>query len=293
MISRPIRYRTVRFGAALLAVPVASAEDTLHRGDLYCSSYRGAAIHRQRRSSCLKPSPIRRSSPSRTCGCSKSSPKRWSSRRRRVKSWASSPARRRIFSRCWMPSRRAPRGLCDANDAVIYRVEGDVAVKRRHITGRCPDCDGESSTDRPRDRRRPSDARPADRSTSMILRARAETDYPRSELSRAAWRSHDACHAAAARRRCRSERSRFVGRRFSPSPTSRSRCSKPSPTQAVIAIENVRLVQGTRRAQRGVARGAGASDGDGRGARHHQPLADGRAAGARRHRRERGAGLRD
>ena len=30
------------------------------------------------------------------------SPKRWSSRPRRVRSWASSPARRRIFSRCWM-----------------------------------------------------------------------------------------------------------------------------------------------------------------------------------------------
>ena len=39
--------------------------------------------------------------------------------------------------------------------------------------------------------------------------------------------------------------------------------------------------------QRGIARGAGASDGNSRGARHHQPLADGRAAGARRDRRER------
>ena len=33
--------------------------------------------------------------------------------------------------------------------------------------------------------------------------------------------------------------------------------------QAVIAIENVRLVQGNARAQRGIARGAGASDGNG------------------------------
>ncbi len=38
----------------------------------------------------------------------------WSSRRRRVKSWASSPARRRIFSRCWMSSRRMPRGCASA-----------------------------------------------------------------------------------------------------------------------------------------------------------------------------------
>ena len=37
--------------------------------------------------------------------------------------------------------------------------------------------------------------------------------------------------------------------------------------------------------------GAGASDGNRRGARHHQPLADGRAAGPRRHRRERRPGL--
>ena len=46
-------------------------------------------------------------------------------------------------------------------------------------------------------------------------------------------------------------------------------------------------VQGIAGAQRRIARGPGASDGDSRGARHHQPLADRRAAGARRHRRER------
>ena len=63
--------------------------------------------------------------------------------------------------------------------------------------------------------------------------------------------------------------------------------------QAVIAIENVRLVQRTPGAQRGIAGGPGASDGNGRGARHHQPLADGRAAGPRRYRRECGPGLWD
>ena len=52
-------------------------------------------------------------------------------------------------------------------------------------------------------------------------------------------------------------------------------------------------VQGNPGAQRRTARSAGASDGDGRGARHHQPLAHRRAAGARRHRRERGEGLWD
>ena len=43
------------------------------------------------------------------------------------------------------------------------------------------------------------------------------------------------------------------------------------------------IVQRNPGAQCGVARGAGASDGDLRGARHHQPLAHRRAAGARRH----------
>ncbi len=52
-------------------------------------------------------------------------------------------------------------------------------------------------------------------------------------------------------------------------------------------------VQRTPGAQRGIARSPGASDGDGRGARHHQPLADGCAAGPRRHRRERRPGLWD
>ena len=63
--------------------------------------------------------------------------------------------------------------------------------------------------------------------------------------------------------------------------------------QAVIAIENVRLFKETRRAQRRITRGSGASDGNGRGARHHQPLADGCAAGPRRHRRECRPGLWD
>ena len=49
--------------------------------------------------------------------------------------------------------------------------------------------------------------------------------------------------------------------------------------QAVIAIENVRLFRNPG-AQRGIARGTGASNGNRRGARHHQPLAHGRAAGA-------------
>ena len=50
--------------------------------------------------------------------------------------------------------------------------------------------------------------------------------------------------------------------------------------QAVIAIENVRLFKELGRSQCRIARGPGASDCNRRGTRHHQPLADGRAAGA-------------
>ena len=52
----------------------------------------------------------------------------------------------------------------------------------------------------------------------------------------------------------------------------------------------VQRIAGT---QRRIARSPGASDGNSRGARYHQPLAHGRAAGSRCHRRERGAGLSD
>ena len=63
-------------------------------------------------------------------------------------------------------------------------------------------------------------------------------------------------------------------------------------SQAVIAIENVRLFKELAGAQRRIARGVGTSDSNGRGARHHQPFADRRTAGARCDRRERGTGLR-
>ena len=52
-------------------------------------------------------------------------------------------------------------------------------------------------------------------------------------------------------------------------------------------------IQGDAGAQRGIARGLGASDRNRRGPRYHQPLAHRRAADTRRDCGERGPGLRD
>ncbi len=62
------------------------------------------------------------------------------------------------------------------------------------------------------------------------------------------------------------------------------------------ASRNLRRPGGDRHRKRAIVhrtqrKALGASDCHGRGARHHQPLADRRAAGARCHRRERGEGL--
>ena len=64
----------------------------------------------------------------------------------------------------------------------------------------------------------------------------------------------------------------------SPLPTSRSHLLKTFASQAVIAIEKCGCSRRFGSATRNCAR-PGASDRNSRGARHHQPLADGRAAG--------------
>ena len=80
--------------------------------------------------------------------CSKNSrnrdsPRRWSSRPRRVKSWASSPVRRRTFSRCWMSLPRTRRGCVKPADAAIYRTDGEVLARRgAHGSIRCPESRG-------------------------------------------------------------------------------------------------------------------------------------------------------
>ena len=59
----------------------------------------------------------------------------WSSKLRRVKSWASSLARRQTSSPCWMRSPRALRGSADATDANVMRIEGESAPGRGHADG--------------------------------------------------------------------------------------------------------------------------------------------------------------
>ena len=62
--------------------------------------------------------------------------KRWSSKRRRVKSWASSPARRPIFNRCWMLWLKTPHGFVTRLTQIIWRIEGGT-VRAVASMGQC------------------------------------------------------------------------------------------------------------------------------------------------------------
>ena len=83
---------------------------------------RSTTIHRKADRAGDDTSPIRPSSPSRTCGCSTNcanalpiSPNRWSSRRRRRRSSRSSAARRSICRRCSTRWRKSRSRLCGAD----------------------------------------------------------------------------------------------------------------------------------------------------------------------------------
>ena len=74
---------------------------------------------------------------------------RWSSRRRRVRSWVSSPARRRIFSRCWMWSRRMLRDYATRTMHRFALVDGDMPSDRWPTTDRLAWRRWTRSTNRP------------------------------------------------------------------------------------------------------------------------------------------------
>ena len=116
----PRRIPEVRLGQTLVshrACNAAAAGGRPYRRD--CDWRRLKSVLSQiNKSRCSKPSPTKRSSPSRTCGCSRKSRsamrncgRRWSIRRQRPRCSASSAARRRTCSRSSTPSSRAPPGF--------------------------------------------------------------------------------------------------------------------------------------------------------------------------------------
>ena len=181
--------------------------------------------------------------------------------------------------------------LCDANDAVILRVDGDRlgASVARYRSDQPSRWKSRSTLNRGVCRR-PSDCRPSRRFMSMTSLSEVEAEFPDArDFSEVVMSDRLATPLL---------REGIADRGDSYSPYGGS--SLLGETNR--ASENLRRPSGDRHrerpacsrnsgAQRGIARGAGASDGNVRGARHHQPLADRRAAGARRHRRERGPGL--
>lgn len=74
-------------------------------------------------------------------------------------------------------------------------------------------------------------------------------------------------------------------------PSLRRQLAESLQRESASAGENVRLAKELQ--ERRIARRAGASEGNFRSPQHHQPLADGRTAGARGYRGERRKGLRN
>ena len=240
------------------------------RGGRSAHRHRGAEPGRSptSRSRCSRPSPTRRSSPSRTCGCSRSwrratasSPRRWSSRRRPPRSCGSSPARRPISSRCSTRSprsarpsvRRADRGRSSARltDELLPALVGAlhcgphggvVAARSRPRRG------GRGRPGDPRRRRRSRPGRRL-RPSSRCERARTRAGAARRMLAVPMLREGGA------------DRRDLVGA-IAParSPTSRSRCSRPSPTRRSSPSRTCGCSQELQERNARADRGAGAAD---------------------------------
>ena len=135
------------------------------------------------------------------------------------------------------------RGLCDAQDAVIFRLDGDV-LKRVAICGSIPNAGKRCRVSRGS----VSGRAVVDRQTIHIhdIDAESEADFP--EIDKTG--RHGGKPRQNRDSRCRycatvlrSGRSTCAEWRSAPSPTSKSLYFRTFADQAVIAIENVRLFQ--------------------------------------------------
>ena len=180
--------------------------------------------------------------------------------------------------------------LCDATDALIDRVDGDV-FEQVAVYGPMP----VARSQRPLTRATPAGRAIIDRQTIHIhdVVPLLETEFPEAKARQQVTGTRTVVVAPLLREGVAIGAIQIRRAEVRPFSEKHIALLKTFADQAVIAIENVRLFKEIAGAQRRIARGSGASDGNVRGARHHQPLADGRAAGARCDRRERGAGLWD
>ena len=225
------------------------------------SADRGPAVHRPADRARSRPSPTRRSSPSRTCGCSRS----WRRATRAHDSAGAADgdqrdparhqrARRRTCNRCSTRSCRARHGCAmRTTAAVLPRRRTSIVYHRRELRRRS----GGARCGTARGIPGPSGQRAPCPGWSIL--ARPSSTIPDVEdglASRSRSRRSDAmlgfrsvvARADAARGRSRRRHRRDATRGPGRSPTSRSRCSRPSPTRPSSPSRTCGCSRSSRRA---------------------------------------------